>query len=86
MYKSFKGGYKVSKSSIAKLILFAAGWLNVLLVRNGIDPFPVLNETDAALLATFIVSAWAGIEPRIKKWYKQRKARKDAIKRYEQKK
>lgn len=75
----------VSKSSIAKLILFAAGWVNVLLVRHGIDPFPVLNETDAALLATFSVSAWAYIEPRIKKWYKQRQARKQAIKRYEQK-
>lgn len=86
MYKLSKGVVLLSKSSIAKLILFAAGWMNVLLVRHGIDPFPVLNETDAALLATFIVSAWAGIEPRIKKWYKQRKERKDAIKRYEQQK
>jgi len=76
----------VGKSSIAKLLLFAAGWINVLLVRHGIDPFPVLNETDAALLATFIVSAWAYVEPRIKKWYKQRQARKQAIKRYEQRK
>ncbi len=72
-------------SSIAKLILFAAGWLNVLLVRNGIDPCPVINETDAALLATFIVSAWAYVEPRLKKWYKQRQARNQAIKRYQQK-
>ena len=76
----------MGKSSVAKLILFAAGWLNVLLVRHGIDPFPVLNETDAALLATFVVSAWAYIEPRLKVWFKRRRAEKAMFKRYEQRK
>jgi hypothetical protein len=48
----------MTKGTALKVGAFALLWVNILLVRMGIDPLPVLDETNTALVGTFIISLY----------------------------
>jgi hypothetical protein len=48
----------MTKGTAFKTGAFVLLWVNVLLVRLGVDPLPVLDETNTALLGTFIISVY----------------------------
>ena len=52
---------KIDTATAVKAFLFVLTWVNVLLVIQGIDPLPVLDETNAALIVTFVISVYSAI-------------------------
>jgi SPP1 family holin len=52
---------RIDKATAVKVILFALTWLNVLLVREGYNPLPIIDETTAALIVTFAISLYTTV-------------------------
>ena len=69
----------MTKGTAFKTGAFVLLWANVLLVRLGFDALPALDETNTALLGTFIISAYTHIS---KQFYgKKGKAQKKVLER-----
>ena len=52
---------KIDTATAVKAFLFILTWVNVLLVRQGIDPLPVIDETNAAIIVTFVISLYTTV-------------------------
>lgn len=69
----------MTKGTAFKTGAFVLLWLNVLLVRMGYEALPVIDETNTALLGTFLITAYTHIS---KQFYgKKGKAQKKALER-----
>jgi SPP1 family holin len=52
---------KIDTATAVKAFLFVLTWLNVLLVRQGYNALPVIDETNAAIIVTFVISLYTTI-------------------------
>lgn len=48
----------MDKATTVRIILFILAWVNTLLVRNGHNPLPVVNEQIVADTITLVISIW----------------------------
>lgn len=52
---------RIDKATAIKGLLFILTWVNVLLVREGYNPIPYVDETNLALIVTFAISVYTTI-------------------------
>lgn len=69
----------MTKGTAFKTGAFVLLWVNVLLVRMGYDALPVIDETNTALLGTFLISLYTHISKQF--FGKKGKAQKKALER-----
>lgn len=48
----------MDKIILARMVVFVLSWVNSYLVKEGLQPLPVVSEESVAYLFTFVVSVW----------------------------
>jgi SPP1 family holin len=52
----------MDKGTVVRMLLFLLAWLNSFLASKGYETIPHVNETNVAMLVTFVISAWGFIK------------------------
>jgi SPP1 family holin len=71
----------MDKMTIARMIVFALGWINAGLVAKGFKSIPLLDEGQVAFAIAFVISVYTTIRHNFfgKKGKKQKEAIKSAV-------